>query len=365
MAIRSALLSKIGRHGWNKPFNFFDLAQSLNIIERMEKNIEKPLGVIDALYGGFELVFSRPWILLIPIAVDLFLWMGPRVTAAPVFQQFIAWVSASQPPNWTPEMAQGFESAKSAWLSKGDSFNVFSVIAIFALGMPTLMGLDVPNASFLKSQPRGYAIADGGSLAGLIALMVVLGILIGSIYLETIAWNVRREKSGAAAFVSQTLKSYVAVGALFVTEGLLITVLLIPFAISSVVVSLFNQEMAAFVLMLGIMLVIWAALYLLFSVFAIFVSGANLWQAIVSSVTVFRYNYWSALGLVCLVYVIGVGFQIIWQSFIGTAWGALGADIANAFLISSLIAALMLFYHDRITWLNRIREQIRQQRPTQ
>ncbi len=329
----------------------------------MEKNIQKPIGIIEALYGGFELVFSHPWILLVPVALDLFLWMGPRVTAAPVFQQFITWVATLQPPNSTPEMAQGLESAKRQWLALGDNFNVFSIAAIFALGMPTLMGLQAPSASFLSSQPHGYAIADGVTLAELLALMVVMGIFVGSVYLEVIARAVRRETSGPIEFVSQTLKSYVSVGALILAEGILLVLMFLPFLLSAMLVSLFSQEIGQFVLLLGMMLVMWAGLYLLFSVFAIFVSGANLWQAVVSSVTVFRYNYWSALGLICLVYLIGVGFQIIWQSLTGTAWGALGADIGNAFLVSSLIAALMLFYQDRITWLNRIREQIRQQKP--
>jgi hypothetical protein len=329
----------------------------------MEKNIQKPLGVIDALYGGFELVFSHPWILLTPVALDLFLWMGPRITAAPVFQQFITWVTTMQPPNSTPEMAQGIESAKRQWLALGDKFNVFSIAAIFALGMPTLMGLQAPGTSFLRSQPVGYAIADSVTLAGLLTLMVVMGILVGSIYLEVIARTVRHDMGGPIKFVSQTLKSYVSVGALVFAEGTLLFLIFLPFFLSAMLVSLFSQEIGQFVLLLGLMLVMWAGVYLLFSIFAIFVSGANLWQAIVSSVTVFRYNYWSALGLVCLVYLIGVGFQFIWQSLIETAWGTLGADIANAFLISSLIAALMLFYQDRITLLNRIRDQIRQQKP--
>lgn len=329
----------------------------------MEKNIEKPLGIIDALYGGFELVFRHPWILLIPVALDLFLWMGPRITAAPVFQQFIAWIGTVQPPNSTPEMAQGLENAKSQWLALGDKFNVFSIAAIFALGMPTLMGLQAPSSSFLTAQPRAYTIADAITLTELLALMAIVGILVGSIYMEIIARTVRREKSSPITFVSQTFRSYVSVGALIVAEAMLLVIIFLPFLLSAIVVSLFSQEIGQFVLLLGMMLVMWAGLYLLFSLFAIFVSGANLWQAIVSSVTVFRYNYWSALGLICLVYLIGVGFQIIWQSLIGTAWGTLGADIANAFLISSLIAALMLFYQDRITLLNRIREQIRQQRP--
>jgi len=321
--------------------------------------MEKPLGVIDALYGGFALVFSRPWVLLIPIAVDLFLWMGPRVTAVPIFQQIITWVGTSQPSNASPEMLQAFDAAKSAWLAAGNKFNVISVTALVAIGMPTLMGLEVPSASFLQAPSTGLAIVDNTTFAGIVALMVVMGILVGCLYLQTLAGGVHREENSAGTFATRTFKSYVSVGALIIAGCIIGFLIMLPFLLSAALVGIFDQNIASFLFLLGLMLLMWAALYLSFAVPAIFVSGANLWQAIVSSVTVFRYNFWSALGLVCLIYLIDVGFQIIWQSFEATAWGALGADVANAFLGSSLIAAMMLFYHDRITWLNRIREQIR------
>lgn len=55
----------------------------------MEKIDRKPLGAIDALSAGFELVLRRPWILLVPLALDLFLWLGPQIQAKPVFEQML------------------------------------------------------------------------------------------------------------------------------------------------------------------------------------------------------------------------------------------------------------------------------------
>lgn len=333
----------------------------------MEKNLEKPLGIIDALYGGFELVLKRPWVLLIPIAVDLFLWMGPRVTAVSIFQQFIAWVASVPPPNSPPEMVQGFEAAKTSWIAFGNKFNAFSVVSLIALAvmrMPTLMGIDVPSASFLRSQPTGITVVDGATLTEIIALLIIAGVLVGSLYLEALARGVRGEKGGAGIFITRAFRSYISVGALIVAACIVSVLIMLPFALSATLVGLFDTSIGMFLLMLGMMMLMWVGLYLSFAVPAIFVSGANLWQAVVSSVTVFRYNFWSAIGLISLVYLIDTGFQIIWQSLFVSAWGALGADVANAFLGSALIGALMLFYYDRITWLNRIREQIRQQRPT-
>ena len=42
-------------------------------------SVSKPIGVIDSLQGGFNLVTRRPWLLLLPVLVDLILWRGPKL----------------------------------------------------------------------------------------------------------------------------------------------------------------------------------------------------------------------------------------------------------------------------------------------
>ena len=67
------------------------------------------------------------------------------------------------------------------------------------------------------------------------------------------------------------------------------------------------------------------------------------------------------MGLVFLIYLIQMGFSLIWQQIVSSAWSAALTVGANAFLGSGLIAAAMLFYHDRFTWLTEVRQRIRQQ----
>ncbi len=328
----------------------------------MENFVKKPLGVIEALSGGFELILHRPWVLLIPVALDLFLWLGPQATAAPVFQQIVGWLSTAPPSGTPPDMVQNLEAFKSTWLAAGNKLNVFSLIAFLAIGMPTFMGFDVPPADFLKTR-LAISIADGATLAALILLLTFLGIFLASVYLESIARGVRRDANGARAFAPRVLKSYLNTTALVLFGLLGAIATMIPFVLSAVLLAIFNQGLGSFLLVLGLVLLMWAALYLVFAIPAIFVSGVSVPQAIMNSVAVFRYNFWSAMGLIFLIYLIEVGFSIIWQQFLGSAFGVFVDVVANAFLGSGLVAAGMLFYYDRITWLNRVREQIRQHRP--
>jgi hypothetical protein len=103
-------------------------------------------------------------------------------------------------------------------------------------------------------------------------------------------------------------------------------------------------------------------LYLMFALPAVFVSGANAPQAVINSISVFRFDFWSATGLVFLVFVIQRGFAAVWQLFGGNPWGVVFDVIANAFLSSGLVAAGMLFYYDRMSWMAAVREHLQQQR---
>ena len=50
----------------------------------------RPPGVIDTLTAGYSVVNRSPWVLLIPILLDVFLWLGPQISLAPVVDRAIA-----------------------------------------------------------------------------------------------------------------------------------------------------------------------------------------------------------------------------------------------------------------------------------
>jgi hypothetical protein len=327
------------------------------------RNIErKPLGVIDALSSGFALVVRRPWVLLLPIAFNLFLWLGPQINASPLFERAIALLDSSAAAANMPADAQpSLDASKEMLKSFGEDFNILDVTAIFALGVPALLGLEtLPTDS-----PRApwFIVKDIGTFLGLAALLALIGVFIASVYLESIARAVRRDAQ-ARSFAPRVLKSYVSTGILVVLVAFGLIALLSPFLIGATLVSLVNPGLASFVILIGLMLALWAVLYMAYALPAIFVSGVNPLQAIWNSFTVFRFNSWSAMGLVFLIYLIQMGFSLVWQMFLGNAWGAVFNIIANAFLGSGLIAAAMLFYQDRFNRLTEVRERIRQhQRP--
>ncbi len=321
-------------------------------MDRRAQTVEKkPLGVFESLSSGFELIWLNPWILLVPIALDVFLWLGPQVRARPIFQKMIALLTWLTPANAPDETLQNIELLKSMLQTAGDTLNVLSLLAT---GMPSVIGWQSPTVTIPRIE---WVISEPLVLLGVSLALLIGAVLVAGVYFELTARPIRHE-AVASSFVARWLRACVdlIVLALLVIVG--ISALMLPMTILAGTLSIASETLASFLLLGGMMLVFWALLYLVFAVPAIFISRANAPQALVNSVSIFRFDFWSAIGLIFLVYLLRSGFAIIWQFFDTTMWGVLFIVIANAFFSSALLAAQMIFYHDRMYWLSRAREKM-------
>ncbi len=316
----------------------------------------KPLNVIEALASGFEIVLLHPWALLVPVALDLFLWLGPQITAKPLFEKLLTFLNAnvSLLPDNSPDTLQSLELMRTGLQSLGDSFNVFGVISS---GVPTLFWVEPPATDWARATL--YVVNSSLVLCALLVPLAVGAMVFTVLYLEMIGHAVRNEKSLKVFFLhlAKSLVTTTLLGLLLVSG---IGALMIPLSLGAMLLSFLSQGLASFVVLSGMMLMLWAGLYLSFALPAIFVTGSNAPQAILNSVSLFRFDFWSTMGLVVITYLIRWGFTIIWQLFFNSPTGILFDVIGNAFLGTGLVAALMVYYSDRMQWLNDLRRRIHQ-----
>jgi hypothetical protein len=319
----------------------------------MQPPIKKPLGVIDVLASGFELVLQNPWILFLPVLVDLFVWLGPQISIKPLAQNWLALLNtgAALPPNPSAEMQENWDMFRTMLQGAGDTFNFFGVIAT---GIPSLLWLNTPNA------PARQVIAEipnGTTLIAMLAPLALVGVALTALYLELIGRVVRKE-TGWKSFLPRVVRAFAAITLYGIALLIGMFGVMLPLSLIATVLLGVNQGIASSIVLLGTVAIIWATLYLAFALPSIIVSGANALQAIVNSARVFRFDFPAAMGLIVLTYLIHWGFGIIWQFLFDTPWGVLFDVIANAFLGSGLTAAVMIFYADRMALFNELRARM-------
>src|SRR4051794_10319505 len=80
---------------------------------------ERAPGVIETLQTGYDTLNARPYLIAVPLALDLVLWLGPRFTSPALF----AWLA-----HWPEQTPDGAELAK-ALHAQGETAEVTSGIA--------------------------------------------------------------------------------------------------------------------------------------------------------------------------------------------------------------------------------------------
>jgi hypothetical protein len=330
------------------------------------------LSIIHSLSGGFDAITKRIWLISIPALLDLYLWMGPRLSIYSLVERALSLVAL--PPNVSQEELLVLAETKELLEQASQSFNVFSFLVIRKLSMPSLISpnpwletlgitlnisslvtFQAPEASFLSRPLPVIEVRSEFLLLGLYVLLSLVGMLIGCSYLGLIAQEVRDTQVNVAHVLQRVWIWWARVTliALLLFMGFLMlgVPLLVLIALVSVLSRNLAQLIGNFLIISSLWVGIWLYIYLFFFVNALILNDTGILRALWDSFNVVRRNFWSTVGLMLLMGLIGAGFSIIWRMLSTNSWGTLLAIVGNAYIGSGLAAASLTFYRDKyVAW---------------
>lgn len=318
---------------------------------------QKPLGVIDAVSAGLDLVRRRPWTLLIPIVADALIWVLPRLSLTqlvrPYVDEMLRVASLSGDPEMVREAQQTFEQLV-------QSLNLFGLVTTGLNGVtrfPSLFQLDMLRATMVNVPGPINALAYSLPLLSvewvvlLFVPLFLLGLLPVAVYLEWIAQGARplETETREAVWLRIARLWLRLIGFALLLFGILVVARLALALLQEAA----GGELAAFgALMLSVAL-FWIFIYFFFTVSALAVSGIGVRAAIRRSTLLFRIFFWTTIGLVALTVFLDRGLAMIWDGLTVSAFGVVIAIVANAYIGTSLLAASMIYYQDRMNVIER------------
>ncbi len=90
-------------------------------------------------------MWQRPWLMLIPVLVDLSIWLAPHLSIRPLVDSFVqSWqgmLLQAAGPEQLPNMAQTVQLVRDAAAQVGSQVNLTTVMAGSWLGAPSLVAL--------------------------------------------------------------------------------------------------------------------------------------------------------------------------------------------------------------------------------
>jgi hypothetical protein len=308
------------------------------------------LGVIESLSAGYRFLGKRLYLLLVPILLDLLLWLAPRLSIAPLFRQIADFYSQAATMDGMPTDMLAASSQLSELLDRtGETSNLFSLLVNSSLlHVPSLLASINPIGEDVVRQVENPLIA--------ILIYVgfsLLGVLVGVVYMNMLASAL--PLGGApklmrlSEFVGAVLRHWMMVLLYVVLLVLALLIGSIPIALAIALLSMISSFLGPIILLLlsGTLLVVF--FYLYFVTAAMVLDNLPVHRAIAQSFVVVRANFWATLGFVVLYNVITIGFALLMTSLARlTPVATLAAILLYAYIGSGLTMALLVFYRTRI-----------------
>jgi hypothetical protein len=291
--------------------------------------------LVDTISQGFHTVNRRIWVLAIPVLLDLYYWLGPRISIAPLFARI---------RNAYPELWNQATRSLQTEVDVNTLLPDLRYITFRNLLQPLVPTIDTPAPPFTPTAWYVDNVATG-TLA--LVLSNVFVITCVTLYLLPLAHvlNERKRRLSMRRF-GQVVVSLLAI------VGMLVSTVLFSLLIASIVVSLVAlvaEPLALFVMFAYLAFMLWLMFVVSFSFDAVVVSGVGPLRAILISFRVVQRSLFSALSFWLLTLLIIWGMRSIWQGIAtsGSSLGLLAAIIGSAYITSGLAAAHLAFYRDR------------------
>ena len=295
-------------------------------------------GIFETIAAAMSLLLVQPFLLVVPLLVDLFLWLGIRISPSRLLEPLSSVLST--------QTSLEAETLSNSVRGMSQDGNLIDLVGFF---VPSLVGsIGTQNLA----SPWVKAVVDPGGIGS--SLLLALGcVLLGALCLmalEVMLARVVRNGSplgpGAARKIGLATIRYLGFLALLVP---VLGMLIVAGSLVASFASVISMFLASLVVTAVVIAIVGAAILLTFVVDAIALVEVGPARAIELSAGVVRRSPWAAVGLllvtgVSLVTIPELAQRVAAESIIVV----IVAMLLFAFIATGLALARMQFFADRL-----------------
>jgi hypothetical protein len=320
------------------------------------ETLPPPPGIIASLRTGFDTISGNIRVILLPVAFDLLLWLGPHLSIAKIMQPVLEQINSLATSNGVK--ADDINTYLKSYAQFFQQFNLLGVFRTFPIGVFSLMSGKMPTLSPLGT-PAVIQIDSPDHLLELIFLLTFAGWMFGALYFRSVAAVVTPELlPGRRRAILQSLLYFLIWSLLSWTLGVpLLLIIYLCFAINALIGY-------GVLLVLGF-LSMWLIVPVFFSPHGMFIKKQNAIGSIVGSFQMIRFTLPTCSLFVLTVFLIGAGLNFLWATPADDSWLALVGILGHGFITTALLAASFTYYRDINVWLQTVLGRLRAAAPIQ
>jgi hypothetical protein len=304
--------------------------------------------VIDSLSAGYRFLGRRVELIAVPILLDLWLWLGPQLSIAPLVEDFLRYYeSATAGLEGIPDF--GPVASPEDLLNASQASNLMdALVSRTLLHVPSLLATIGPVGG-----DNVYEISSAAMALGLFTLLGLLGLLIGVFYMNLLASRLPigsgAKPASAGELLTVVLRQWLKVILFIVVLTLFLFASALPLSVGTALLTLVSPALGALLIFVFMGAVFVIMFYLYFVTVALVLDDLPLHVAVIRSFTVVRGNFLATLLFIVLTLIISAGISGILSQVSRTfSMGLAIAIPVNAYIGTGLALALFVFYRTRI-----------------
>lgn len=320
-------------------------------VSRIE-NLPTPPGIINSIKAGFDMIASHITAILLPLMLNLFLWLGPRLRMNALFDSIKSEVIAIWKAGGVP--VEDIQRILSWYETTIPSINLFWLLRTLPIGISSLL---FPQQT--ASTPLGSPLilqVSAVSLVGWIFILNLLGWIGGGLYFRSVAWLAIQDKNNPPIRISRVIVQTVLTSIFW---SILSVMILVPVFLVLAVVLQFSPFIANLLVLFLSLVSMWVVVPLFFWPHGIFLRRQNFATAIFSSVQMTRFTLPTSSMFVLTIFLLSVGLNFLWSIPPQDSWMTLVGIFGHSFVTTALLAASFVYYRDMNTWLQAVIEKLR------
>lgn len=325
-------------------------------MQKLEE-LPPPPGVMGSLRAGFDAVSTHVSLILLPLVLDVFLWLGPRLSVYGLVNPFFKMMfDQAQQTLTSSSDLQRFAEFQSLFTQLFERFNLFSLLGklqLFPIGVSSLLAQTMPVETPLGEQ-QVVQISSAPAVLGLGFLLVLAGWVIGGLYFRWVSgitlgeWG--RGISSAHAIIQSVILSVVWLIALMM--------FFVPVMFVLTVLTMLSPALASAAFFVLLLLSFWLVVPLFFTPHGIFVRKQNAFYSIFTSLRMARFALPTSGLFVLSWFLLTIGLNYLWSVPPEDSWMTLVGIGGHAFITTALLAASFIYYRDMNAWLQKVLEQL-------
>jgi hypothetical protein len=320
-------------------------------VSRIE-NLPPPPGIISSIRAGFDAVAARITAILLPLLLNMLLWLGPRLRTDEMLKGMEGdlvrfWEAGRIPAEDITRMLDLYEQMS-------QSVNLFGLLRTLPIGISSLFAAN-PGAG---STPLGGASiwqVDVLTFPLWMMFLIFIGWVGGALYYRDVAWAALAEK----------ITSVRAFQAIFQTIliSILCNMILVAISVPLLIILVLASQVSALLANLIVLFValgsVWVIVPMFFWAHGVFLDRQNVFTSMMSSLQLTRFTLPNSSLFVLTVFLLAYGLNFLWRIPAQDSWVTLLGIFGHSFVTTGLLAGSFIYYRDMSAWVKAVLEKLR------